>query len=70
MYIVYIYICYLFTACFCNNYVCAMGELFAKVNFQKYVFVRQFFQNIETNSHDMYHSEMEYSYSVLVLILE
>ena len=24
-----------------------MGELFAKVNFQKYVFVLQFFQNIE-----------------------
>ena len=31
-----------------------MGELFAKVNFQKYVLVRQFFHNIENISHDMY----------------
>jgi len=53
------YICYLFTPCFWNNYVCVMDELFAKINFQKYVFVRQLFQNIEKNSHDMYHSEME-----------
>ena len=34
--------------------VCVMGELFAKVNFQKYVLVRQFFHNIEQFSHDMY----------------
>ena len=31
-----------------------MGELFAKVNSQKYVLVRQFFHNIEQFSHDMY----------------
>ena len=30
-----------------------MGELFAKVNLQKYVLV-QFFHNIKKNSHDMY----------------
>ena len=34
--------------------MCIMGELFAKVNFQKYVLV-QFFHNIEQFSHDMYH---------------
>ena len=34
--------------------VCVMGQLFAKVNFQKYVFIRQFFQNIEQLSTNVF----------------
>ena len=50
MYMISIYSMFLQQLC-----VCVMGELFAKVNFQKYVLVRQFFHNIEQFSHDMYH---------------
>ena len=49
MYMISIYSMFLQQVC-----VCVLWVNSAKVNFQKFVLVRQFFHNIEQFSHDMY----------------